>query len=140
MCMQCCGGDHFGKCTERPQCYICAGEHEAAKHQCAVESCNKKAEPCEHHAVKCTNCRGPYVAISRKCPERFSSRRKRENTTQNMRSSPPLTNTESSKENYLGKESHEETQTSRLDPEQNGPLHPVSVSSDISMDDSLPSE
>lgn len=138
MCMQCCGGDHFGKCAETAKCYICAGEHEGAKHQCAVEGCNKKAEPCEHHAVKCANCGGPHVATSRKCPERFSSRRRREKDVQNMRSSPPLMDTEPSKENFAGKERQEETQTPLLDLEQNGPLRPISVSSDISMDGSLP--
>jgi DNA-binding ferritin-like protein len=138
MCMQCCGGDHFGKCAEETNCYICAGEHEGAKHQCAVEGCNKKAEPCEHLMVKCANCRGPHVATSRKCSERVSSRQKRTNHLHNMRSSPPLMNTESRKKKYAGKKRQEETQTPLLDLEQNRPLRPISVSSDISMDGSLP--
>lgn len=36
------------------------------------------------------------------------------------------------------KESKEETHTPQLDHERNGQRHPISVSSDISMDDSLP--
>jgi hypothetical protein len=36
MCMQCCGHDHFGSCTETAKCYICAGEHEGAKQECAA--------------------------------------------------------------------------------------------------------
>jgi hypothetical protein len=138
MCMQCGGGDHFGKCTEMAKCYICAGDHEGAKHQCAVEGCSKKAEPSEHHVAECANCGGAHVAASRKCPERFSSRQKRADDLQKMHSSPPLMDTESNKENCPGKGSQEETDTAQLDLEQNGSLNAILVSSDMSMDDSLP--
>jgi hypothetical protein len=47
-------------------------------------------------------------------------------------------NTESRKKKYAGKKRQEETQTPLLDLEQNRPLRPISVSSDISMDGSLP--
>ena len=138
MCMQCCGHDHFGKCIETAKCYICAGEHEGAKHQCVAEGCSKKAEPCEHHAAKCANCGGAHVATSRKCPERFSSRQKRADDLQKMRSSPPLVDAESVREDSPREERQEETEAPQLDLEQNGPLHAILVSSDMSVDDSLP--
>jgi hypothetical protein len=137
MCMQCCGHDHLGKCTEMGKCYICAGEHEGAKHQCVAEGCGKKVEPCEHQVAKCANCRGTHVATSRKCPERFSIRQRRTNDLQNMRSSPPMMDTESNKD-HQSKESEGEMVGPQLDIEQNGPLHTILVSSDMSMDDSLP--
>lgn len=137
MCMQCCGQDHFGRCPESAKCYICAGEHEGAKHLCVAEGCGKKEEPCEHHAAKCANCGGAHMATSRKCPERFESRQRRTNNPQDMRSSPPLMDNGSSKD-QPSKESKEETHTPQLDHERNGQRHPISVSSDISMDDSLP--
>jgi hypothetical protein len=138
MCMQCCGHDHFGKCTETAKCYICAGEHEGAKHQCTTEGCGKKAEPCDHHVAKCANCGGAHVATSRRCPEKFSSRQKRANDLQGMRSSPPLMDTVSSKEDFPGKERQEGADTPQLNPGQNGPLYATLVSSDMSVDDSLP--
>lgn len=137
MCMHCCGHDHLGKCTETAKCYICAGEHEGAKHQCVAEGCGKKAEPCEHHTAKCANCGGTHVAASRKCPEKFSIRQRRTNDLQNMRSSPPLMDTEP-RNNHLSKESQGAKQTPQHNLEQNGQLHPICLSSDISMDDSLP--
>lgn len=137
MCMQCCGHDHLGKCTETAKCYICAGEHEGAKHQCMAEGCGKKAEPCEHHTAKCANCGGTHVATSRKCPEKFSIRQRRTNDLHDMRSSPPLMDTEPRKD-QLSKASQGTKQTPQHNLEQNGQLHPICLSSDISMDDSLP--
>lgn len=137
MCMQCCGQDHFGRCPELAKCYICAGEHEGAKHLCVAEGCGQKEEPCEHHAAKCANCGGAHMATSRKCPERFESRQRRTNNLHDIRSSPPLMDTGSSKD-QPSKESEEETHTPQPDHERNGQRHPISVSSDISMDDSLP--
>jgi hypothetical protein len=116
------------------RCYICAGEHEGAKRQCVAEDCGKKTEPCEHHAAKFANCRGTHVATSRKYPERFSIRRRRANDLQNMRSSPPMTDNESSKDH----QSKKGVVGPQLDVEQNGPLHAILVSSDMSTDDSLP--
>jgi len=42
------------------------------------------------------------------------------------------------KQDSLGKERQEETEAPQLDLEQNGPLHAILVSSDMSVDDSLP--
>jgi hypothetical protein len=112
--MQCCRRDHFGKCTEMARCYICAGEHEGAKHQCTTEGCGKKAEPCDHHMAKCANCREAHVATSRRCPERFSSWQKRANDLRIMRSSPPVMDTGSSKDDYPGKESQQSAEGPHL--------------------------
>jgi hypothetical protein len=139
-CMQCCRRDHFGKCTEMARCYICAGEHEGAKHQCAIEGCGKKAEPCDHHMAKCANCGEARVATSRRCPERFSNRQKHANSPREMRSSPPLMDIGPNKDDYPGKESYESAEGPQLNLEQNGPLQAILVSSDKSMDDSLPEE
>jgi hypothetical protein len=46
MCVRCCGRDHFSKCAEVAECFVCAGEHEGSKHECTVESCGKRSEPC----------------------------------------------------------------------------------------------
>lgn len=138
MCMQCCGHDHFVKCTEMAKCYICAGEHEGAKHQCAAEGCSKKAEPCEHHMAKCANCGGAHVATSRKCPERFSSRQKRADDLQEMRSSPPLMDTGSDKEDSSRMERQEEMDAPQLDLEQSRLRQETTIMSDMSVDDSLP--
>jgi hypothetical protein len=77
------------------------------------------------------------VATPRKCPERFSIRQRRANDLQNMRSSPPMTDIESSKD-HQSKESEGGMVGPQLDVEQNGPLHAILVSSDMSTDDSLP--
>lgn len=76
MCMRCCGRDHYGKCVEEAKCFIRAGKHEGSKHECTVESCSGRAEPCEHYAARCANCQGPHQATSKKCPERRASRQK----------------------------------------------------------------
>jgi hypothetical protein len=89
MCMRCCGRDHFGQCTEKPKCFVCAGDHEGSKHECKAESCSKRSGPCEHHVAKCANCKGPHPATSPRCPERRSSRQSRQQKEAEMRSSPP---------------------------------------------------
>jgi hypothetical protein len=94
MCMRCCGRDHFGKCVEEAKCFICAGKHEGSKHDCTVESCGKRAEPCEHYAARCANCQGPHQATSKKCPERRASRQKHVRQRTEIRSSPPMMETE----------------------------------------------
>lgn len=94
MCMHCCGRDHFGKCVEKAKCFVCADEHEGAKHKCNAEGCSKKTEPCEHHAAKCANCEGPHMATSRRCPEKRSNRQTDVRKPTDMRSSPPTMDTE----------------------------------------------
>ena len=94
MCMRCCGRDHFGKCVEEAKCFICAGKHEGSKHECTIESCSKRSEPCEHYAARCANCQGPHQATSKKCPERRASRQKRARQRTEIRSSPPMIETE----------------------------------------------
>jgi hypothetical protein len=94
MCMQCCGRDHFGRCTEQAKCFICAGEHAGAKHQCNAEGCGKKTEPCQQSVAKCANCEGPHMATSHSCPEKRSNRQTRVRNQDDMRSSPPTMDTE----------------------------------------------
>lgn len=94
MCMRCCGRDHFGKCVEEAKCFVCAGTHEGREHECTIESCSKRSEPCEHYAAKCANCRGPHQAISKRCPERRASRHRRVRERTEVRSSPPTMRTE----------------------------------------------
>jgi hypothetical protein len=94
MCMRCCGRDHFGKCVEEAKCFVCAGKHEGSKHECTIESCSKRAEPCEHYAARCANCQGPHQATSKKCPERRASRQKQGRQRTEIRSSPPMMETE----------------------------------------------
>jgi hypothetical protein len=60
MCMRCCGRDHIGRCAEEAKCFVCAGKPEVSKHQCTVESCSKRSEPCELCAAKCANCQGSH--------------------------------------------------------------------------------
>jgi hypothetical protein len=57
-----------------------------------------------------------------------------------MRSSPPLMDIGPNKDDYPGKESYESAEGPQLNLEQNGPLQAILVSSDKSMDDSLPEE
>lgn len=94
ICTHCCGPDHFGKCTEPAQCFVCAGEHEGSKHRCAAAGCAKKSGSCDHKAAKCANCGGSHMAISRRCPERMQRVEKQQQTQKQkpsteMRSSPP---------------------------------------------------
>lgn len=90
ICTHCCGPDHFGKCTEQAKCFVCAGEHEGAKHLCATTGCGKKSEPCDHEVARCANCGGQHMATSRRCPERMQRARKhKEKPSTEMRSSPP---------------------------------------------------
>jgi hypothetical protein len=76
------------------KCFICAGKHEGSKHECTIESCSKRAEPFEHYAARCANCQGPHQATSKKCPERRASRQKRVRERTEIRSSPPMMETE----------------------------------------------
>jgi hypothetical protein len=89
MCMRCCGRDHFGQCTGDPKCFVCAGDHEGSRHGCTVEGCSQRSGPCEHHAAKCANCKGPQPATSSRCPERRPNRQTRNQKRAEMCSSPP---------------------------------------------------
>ena len=71
------------------KCFVCAGEHEGAKHRCAMAGCEKKLEPCDHDAAKCANCGGGHMATSRRCPERMARPQKNGKPSKDMRSSPP---------------------------------------------------
>jgi hypothetical protein len=89
MGMRCCDRDHIGKCAEEAKCFVCADKHEGSKHECTVESCGKRSEPCEHYAAKCANCQEPHQARSKRCPERRTSRQTRVGEPTEIRSSPP---------------------------------------------------
>jgi len=144
MCMRCCGRDHFGKCAAEAKCFVCAGEHEGTKHQCAMEGCGKKSEPYEHHVAKCVNCKGPHPATSRKCPERWSSKQAHADMPTGMRSSPPETRTQSEQDGPLIDEDPSETNVSPSDLQRTTSPRTIPMSSDInvhqpsSRDQSLP--
>lgn len=94
-----------------------------------------------HHCdirAKCANCGGAHVATSRKCPKRVSSRQKSADDLQDMRSSPPLVETGSDKEDSSRMERQEEMDTQQLDLEQSRLRQETTIMSDMSVDDSLP--
>jgi hypothetical protein len=66
--------DHFGKCVEEAKCFIYTEGHEGAKHEYNTEGYSKKTEPCKHYEAKCANCGGLYIATSRRCPKKRSTR------------------------------------------------------------------
>jgi hypothetical protein len=115
MCIRCYGRDHFSKCAEEAKCFVCTGDYEGINYQYAVEGCSKKLEPCEHHVAKCVNCKGPYPATSRRCPERWSSKQAHANMPTGMRSSPPETRTQSEQDGPLIDEDPLETNISLPD-------------------------
>jgi hypothetical protein len=94
MCMLCCGRDQFENCVEEAKCFVCAGNHDGREHECTIESCSKRSEHCEHYAARCANCQGPHQATSKKCPDRRASRQTRARERTEIRSSPPMMETE----------------------------------------------
>lgn len=138
MCMRCCGRDHFGKCTGDAKCFVCAGKHEGAKHQCTAEGCGKRAEPCEHHAIRCANCAGPHMATSRRCPEKRPVFQKKAQTPTEMRSSPPRMGTEPDSDDLPTERAQAGMDAAPSDPERSTPTHVIPISSDISFDQIMP--
>jgi len=132
MCMRCCGRDHFGKCVEEAKCFICAGKHEGSKHECSVESCRKRSEPCEHFAAKCANCQGPHQATSKRCPERRTSRRTRMPEQNEISSSPPRMDMETEQDDLPDSDGQEGIQASQTEPERADPVEVQVISSDVS--------
>jgi hypothetical protein len=121
MCMCCCGRDHFGKCAEEAKCFVCAGKHEGSKHECTVESCSKRSEPCEHYVVKCANCQGPHQATAKRCPERRASRQTRVRERSDFRSSPPRMEMEMEQDDLPGIDGQARTETIQPDQERTAP-------------------
>jgi hypothetical protein len=119
MCLRCCGRDHFGKCVEEARCFVCAGKHEESKHECTVESCGKRSEPCEHYAPKCANCQGSHQTRSKKCPERRLGRQNRVREQTEIRSSPPVMemNMEMEQDDLLDVDGQTGTETMQSDQE-----------------------
>jgi hypothetical protein len=142
MCMRCCGRDHFGKCVEEAKCFVCAGKHEGREHECTIESCSKRSEPCEHYAAKCANCRGPHQATSKRCPERRASRRSHVPERTEIRSSPPRTEMETEQDNLPDVEGRAGMETSQTELERTDPADAHVMSSDtdlnLSRNESLP--
>jgi hypothetical protein len=68
-----CSRSYFSKYVEEAKCFIYAEGHEGAKHKYNTEGYSKKTELYEHHEAKGTNCRGPYIATSRRCPKKRST-------------------------------------------------------------------
>jgi len=132
MCMRCCGRDHFGKCVEEAKCFICAGKHEGSKHECSVESCSKRAGPCEHYAAKCANCQGPHQATSKRCPERRTSRRTRMPEQNEISSSPPRMDMETEQDDSPDSDGQEGMEASQTEPEKADPAEVHVISSDVS--------
>jgi hypothetical protein len=131
MCMLCCGRDHFGKCVEEAKCFVCAGKHEGSKHECSVESCRKRSEPCEHFAAKCANCQGPHQATSKRCPERRASQRTRVPEQNEMRSSPPRMEKEMEQEGLPVSDGQVGVEASQTEPERTDPAEVHVICSDI---------
>ena len=132
MCMHCCGRDHFGKCVEEAKCFICAGKHEGSKHECSVESCRKRSEPCEHFAAKCANCQGPHQATSKRCPERRTSRRTRMPEQNEISSSPPRMDMETEQDDLPDSDGRKGMEVSQAELETAGPAEVHVISSDVS--------
>jgi hypothetical protein len=131
MCMLCCGRDHFGKCVEEAKCFVCAGKHEGSKHECSVESCRKRSEPCEHFAAKCANCQGPHQATSKRCPGRRTSRRTRVLELNEMRSSPPRMEEEIEQDGLPVSDGQVGVEASQTEPERTDPAEVHVIFSDI---------
>jgi hypothetical protein len=73
ICPKCCqyGHQRYKACIEVPRCYICAGAHEAAEHECPIKGCTAKpGKGCIHLPCKCIHCQGPHMAIAGHCPKR----------------------------------------------------------------------
>lgn len=140
MCMRCCGSDHFGKCTGEARCFVCAGEHAGSQHHCSVEGCGRKSEPCEHHMAKCANCGGSHIATSRKCPEKRSHRQTRAPKTTEIRSSPPMMETEEERDELTAQEDEAEMEvkTTPIDQGQADLVKVRTISSDTSIHQPLP--
>jgi hypothetical protein len=136
MCTRCCGRDHLGKCTEEARCFVCAGEHTGSEHHCSAEGCGRRSEPCEHHMAKCANCDGPHMATSRKCPERKSHRQTRAPKPTEIRSSPPVMETEQEQDELTVQEDEAEmeVETTPIDQGQTGTVQVTTISSDASKD------
>jgi hypothetical protein len=133
MYMRCCGRDHFGKCIEEAKCFVCARIHEGKEHECTIESCSKRSEPCEHYAAKCANCRGPHQATSKRCPERRASHRTRVLERTEIRSSPPRMEMEMEQDNLPDVEGRVGTEASQKEPERTYAAHVHVISSDTEL-------
>ena len=130
MCMRCCGRDHFGKCVEEAKCFVCAGNHEGREHECTIENCSKRSEPCEHYAAKCANCQGPHQATSKRCPERRASRHRRVRELTEVRSSPPTIRTEMEQDDLPDLGVQGGTKASQKEPERTPQAEVHVISSD----------
>lgn len=130
MCARCCGRDHFGKCVEEAKCFICAGKHEGSKHECTIEGCGKRSEPCEHYAARCANCGGPHQAMSKRCPERRASRHTRTRERTEMRSSPPMMETEMDQDDLLETEDRVDMPTKQTESKRTSPATTNSTAGD----------
>lgn len=138
MCMRCCGRDHFGQCTEDPKCFVCAGDHEGSKHECAAEGCSKTAAPCEHQVAKCANCKGPHPATSPRCPEKRSSRQLRQQREAEMRSSPPAMESAAEEDDLTTGGDQMEMVMTPADPDQITPTQVIPISSEMSTPEPSP--
>lgn len=69
-CAHCWSIEHLTTVCRRqlPRCRLCAADHSSDSHQC--ELCGDIEGGCEHHPLKCCNCKGQHVANAYDCPER----------------------------------------------------------------------
>jgi hypothetical protein len=66
--------DHFGKYVEEAKYFIYTEGYEGAKHKYNAEGYSKKTELYKHHEAKYANYGGLYIATSRRCPKKRSTR------------------------------------------------------------------
>jgi hypothetical protein len=138
MCMRCCGRDHFGQCTQDPKCFVCAGDHEGSKHDCAAETCVKRLGSCDHHARKCANCKGSHLATSPRCPEKKSRRQARQQKENEMRSSPPAMESAAEQDDLSIERDQAKIEMTPADSDQASPLLVIPIPSDVSTPEPLP--
>ncbi|KAL4065130.1 hypothetical protein J3A83DRAFT_4099848 [Scleroderma citrinum] len=65
-CTKCWGFDHYtSQCNRRGTCCICAGPHTEDTHTCTnCPPTAKTQKGCQHHPMKCMNCKGNHPANS----------------------------------------------------------------------------
>jgi len=65
-CALCCGWGHIeNKCSSKPKCGYCSGNHRTSDHKCNAVGCMaKQGSLCGHTLEKCPNCKGNHILLS----------------------------------------------------------------------------
>jgi hypothetical protein len=76
-CELCYGWGHIEtKCSNKPKCGNCSGNHRTSDHKCNVVGCTAKLTSlCGHTLEKCPNCRGNHIAFSSRCAKKTKAAR-----------------------------------------------------------------